>query len=141
MVKNANLTCINLTGKSDCIFVDNDASILTKITVDNQKITHGPPCQLAHIDPVLLLNEHRNDALRVTDCRSPAPMPASYHSSRTTLHLGNSPVLRVITLHLGNSPVLRVICSFLKVSLGIYFFQRFMISFENLHEICQNISN
>ena len=33
------------------------------------------------------------------------------------------------------------ICSFYEISLGMNFFRRLTVSFENLHEICQNISN
>ena len=34
--------------------------------------------------------------VKFMDCRSPPPVPASYHCFRITLHLGNSPVLRVM---------------------------------------------
>ena len=39
-------------------------------------------CQLATIAPVLLFQQGITSALRVTDCRSPPPIPASYHCSR-----------------------------------------------------------
>ena len=61
-------------------------------------ISNQPKNKNSQSDSLTVSIRSLNFDVKITDCRSPPRLPASYHCSRITLHLGNSPVLRVTRL-------------------------------------------